>query len=298
MPLFKPVDLFWIGQREFPALARVAAFFLIWLGVWLPVAFPLARILCWRLTQPIEMRQKLPLVVSLYLVFPFLFWDFIQVEGVSVADYGLVWRFSLLSSLALGLSLGLLGLVILIVIEYCLGWFDWPTSVQLDYPAVVGVEPQQSLPLRSVFLPTLLLGLFVSAIEELVFRGFLINQLQQDYAAWLAAAIASLVFAILHLAWEGRENIPQLPGLWLMGLVLVLARWADGGSLGLACGLHAGWIWGIASLDATQILVSTGKGPIWMTGSEGKPLEGLMAILLLLCTAIAVWGIGQLRGGS
>ena len=41
-------------------------------------------------------------------------------------------------------------------------------------------------------ISTLGLGIWVSLTEELIFRGFLLNQLQQDYLPWIAAAIASL----------------------------------------------------------------------------------------------------------
>jgi hypothetical protein len=65
--------------------------------------------------------------------------------------------------------------------------------------------------------------------------------------------------------------MPQLPGLWLMGMVLVLARYVDGGSLGLAWGLHAGWVWAIASLDSAQLITYTGTGSEWVTGKNRKP---------------------------
>lgn len=103
--------------------------------------------------------------------------------------------------------------------------------------------------------------------------------LEQDYDRWLAAIIASSIFALLHLLWERQETFPQLPGLWLMGMVLVVARWVDGGSLGLAWGLHGGWVWGLSSLDAAQLISYTGKGKNWMIGINQQPLAGVMGIL-------------------
>jgi hypothetical protein len=70
-----------------------------------------------------------------------------------------------------------------------------------------------------------------------------------------------------------------------MGLVLVLARWIDGGSLGLAIGLHAGWILGVASLDSIHLIDYRDRAPIWITGIDNKPLAGAMGLLLLLLTA-------------
>jgi membrane protease YdiL (CAAX protease family) len=263
----------WLADA--PAIVRVVAFFGIWLGLWLPIAAPLFIMLGWQPAQPIEMRQKLPLLASLYGVAPFVLWGAAWVEGVPFSSYGLTGRIAVLGSLGTGLGLGILGLAVLWGIQLCLGWIRWQPTHQDQF--------WQVLP------PMLGLGVGVSLIEELIFRGFLLNQLLQDYSAWIAAAIASLIFALLHLIWEGRATIPQLPGLWLMGMVLVLARWVDGGSLGLAWGLHAGWVWGMVSLDSAPILVNTGKGATWITGLNQKPLAGLLGILLLLGTGVILW---------
>jgi len=127
--------------------------------------------------------------------------------------------------------------------------------------------------------------MWISATEELIFRGFLQTILQQDYSMLIAAAIASFIFAIAHLIWAAKETLPQLPGLWLMGMVLTLARIADNGSLGLAIGIHAAWIWGITTVDTEGAIKPTSRVPEWITGIAAKPLAGAAGILLLLATA-------------
>lgn len=268
--------LAWLAEAS--AIARVVAFFGIWVGLWLPIAAPLAIILGWQPTQPIKLQQKLPLLASLYGVAPLVLWGAAWVEGVPFSSYGLT-GIAVLKSLGIGLGLGILGLAVLWSIQLYLGWTQWQPTDQEQF--------------WRVLLPMLGLGLGVSLIEELIFRGFLLNQLLQDYPAWIAAAITSLIFALLHLVWEGRTTIPQLPGLWLMGMVLVLARWVDGGSLGLAWGLHAGWVWGMASLDLAPILVNTGQGAAWITGLNQKPLAGLLGILLLLGTGAVLVALSR-----
>ena len=169
-------------------------------------------------------------------------------------------------------------------LEWVLGWVEWRPDK---------IESSESTKIESIvtiFLLPLGLGLLISAIEESIFRGFLLTQLQQQYPSWAAAASSSLIFALLHLIWDGKQAGPQLPGLWLMGLVLVLARSADGGNLGLAWGLHAGWIWAMASLDAAQMIRRRDRAPIWMTGLAGQPLAGGMGLLLLLLTGGVLWG--------
>ena len=96
---------------------------------------------------------------------------------------------------------------------------------------------------------------------------------------------------MLHLVWEQKETIPQLPGLWLMGMVLVLARYVDKGNLGLAWGLHSGLVWAIATIDTAELITYTGKVPPWVTGMYGKPLAGLTGISFLLATGAVLWWV-------
>jgi hypothetical protein len=277
---------------EASAIVKAVAFFCVWLLVWLPLGIPLAIALKWQPTQAITPSQKLPLVASLYLIAPLILWGFARIQAVPFSSYGLVWTMPFLSSLGLGLALGVLGLTILFGVQLALGWIQWPSAPQAAARNTLPEATKASWLSWQVWLPTLFLGLWISGTEEMIFRGFLLNQLQQDYSLGVAGAIASVIFAVLHLVWEGPQNIPQLPGLWLMGMVLVLARQVDGGSLGLACGLHAGWIWAIASLDAMQAIAYTGKGPSWMTGLGEQPLAGGMGLLFLVGTGAGLWWLG------
>jgi uncharacterized protein len=259
-------------MEDASALVIVLAFFISWIGCWLPVAAISAMVLNWQPTKPLQPEQKLPLIVSLYLLAPLVLWGVNWLGIGSFSDYGFVRNLSVLNSLALGFSLGVLSLAVVFICQFWLGWcFFQKSNIKLLLPNL---------------LPILLIALLVGGIEELVFRGFLLTELEQDYPIWVAAAVSSLIFAVLHLVWEQRETIPQLPGLWLMGIVLVLARFADGGSLGIAWGLHAAWVWAIATLDTTQLITYTGKVSEWFTGKNKKPLAGVAGIICVLGTGL------------
>ncbi|WP_052128690.1 CPBP family intramembrane glutamic endopeptidase [Neosynechococcus sphagnicola] len=258
-----------------PTCLHLLLFFLIWVGLWLPFAVPLAITLHWRPSQPLQLQQKLPLLASLYVLAPLLLRGWLQVMGGTWADYGLVWQSTLGVSLGIGLGVGSLGLLFLFVGQGVWGWLQWQ------------LQPGK---LAALCLPVLLLALWISFTEELVFRGFVLTQLQAALPPWAAAVIASVIFALLHLIWEGQGTLPQIPGLWLMGMVLCLARWVDHNQLGLAWGLHAGWVWGIALLDLTATITVTNQAPQWLTGWDGKPLSGCLCLLLLLLTGGGIWG--------
>lgn len=267
-PFFSRVGLF---LTELPMGLEVGCFFLTWGLLWLPIAVPLAIAIQWRPAKPLEMGQKLPLVASLYILAPLILWSFARLQGLPFAAFGWNWDSHVLNSFALGLGIGATGLLLLFGLQTLFGWVRW--------------KAQNWRSIATAIATSLLIGVAIALIEELVFRGFVFGQLLQAYDFWTSAIASSLIFAILHLIWEGTENIPQLPGLSLMGVVLCLAVSFKSGQpvLGLAWGLHAGWIWAMASLDAA--VEYTGRAPDWLTGLENKPLAGFMGLGFLLATA-------------
>ncbi len=274
-----------------PAIVKIILFFSTWIVVWLPAAIVLAIALKWHPPQPLG-NKKLPLLASLYLIVPFILWATTWIENTSFASWGWDWQPAVLMSLLRGLGLGIISLVILFGLQLTVGWIELKTS-EISTKTGKEVINFGALILNPASLLTLLLGLWISATEELIFRGCLQNILQQDYSILTAAAIASLIFAIAHLIWEATETLPQLPGLWLMGMVLTLARIADNGSLGLAIGLHAAWIWGITTVDTAQAIKPTSTVPEWITGIAAKPLAGAAGILLLLATATLLLAVSS-----
>ncbi|MEG4279221.1 CPBP family glutamic-type intramembrane protease [Microcoleus sp. MON1_C1] len=266
-----------------PAIVKIILFFSTWMVVWLPAAIVLAIALKWHPPQPLG-NKKLPLLASLYVIVPFILWATSWIENTSFANWGWDWQPAVLMSLLRGLGLGIISLVILFGLQLTAGWLELHKSETSTETSEKKIN-FWTLILNPASLLTLLLALWISATEELIFRGCLQTILQQDYSMLIAAAIASFIFAIAHLIWAAKETLPQLPGLWLMGMVLTLARIADNGSLGLAIGIHAAWIWGITTVDTEGAINPTGRAPEWITGIAAKPLAGAAGILLLLATA-------------
>ena len=253
---------------------KVLAFFGVWAIIWLPIAFAVSRLIGWQPNQILIPKQKLILLASLYVLTPLIVEWKIKVENTSFADLGLRLQPSILISMILGLFLGLASLTIVFTLESILSLVSW--------------HWQNSKHLLPLLLPILCLSLIISLVEELVFRGYTFSTLLIDYPYWFAATVSSVIFALLHLIWERKETLPQIPGLWLMGIVLVGARLVDGGSLGLAWGIHAGWIWGLTCIDSAQ-LITYSQTNNWLTGINQQPLAGIAGIFCLLTTAIALW---------
>lgn len=264
---------------------EAALLFLVWMALGLPILLPLAIALQWRPGKPISPSQKIPLLLGLYLLAPAALWIVGQWSpristhsGFEV--YGLTMGEPLWEGLGLGLLIAIAGVGLWLGGQVGLGWSRWQMQ-----------PPSHSAVMSLVAVAGL--GLAVGFVEELVFRGFLPRVLGFDLETLSAVAIANLLFALLHLIWEGRATVPQLPGLLIMGLVLSGACWATGGNLELAWGLHAGWIMAIASLEILGTVEPTERVPTWVTGLDGKPLAGALGLLLMLITAIALAAIFQ-----
>ena len=222
------------------------------------------------------------------------------------SDYGIAWNQSFLRLAAAGFGIAASGVVALVALQLGLGWRRWQSPRQPGPLAPSGSDSSGSSRLDAktqaasaassgvtspgvVLLAVLPLALFVGWIEELVFRGVLVNDLSQALPVWAMAIAVSLIFAVSHLVWDGPAGAPQLPGLASMGAVLLLSRWTAGGSLGLAWGLHAGWVFAIAAIDALALLKPGQDGPPWLVGLPDQPLTGVLPLGLLGLTGVGVW---------
>jgi len=265
---------------EDSSLVRVIIFLLAWMIIWLPVAIPLARRLKWHIKEPLQTEQKVPLLLSLYIIAPGILWGAIKMENSTWTDCGLELKISLIIWFVIGLLLGILGLGLLLGIEKALNWLEW--------------KPENLTNLGKIAIPILGLSITIGMVEELIFRGWIVFQLNKEYNYWIAGAIASVIFALLHLIWERKKTLPQLPGLWLMGMVLTIARLTADGNIGLAWGLHTGWVWVLASVSSAELISYSDRPSPWLIGFYREPLAGLIGLTMMCVTGIICYSMGQI----
>ncbi|MGF1517055.1 MAG: lysostaphin resistance A-like protein [Nodosilinea sp.] len=263
----------------------------------IPASLVVARIGRIRLVYPVPPQHKLPLLLPLYLLAPAAVEIYRRLRADSWSSYGIAWNQPFFDLAIAGFGVAAGGVMVLVTLQLGLGWRRWqppvPPASAASEAGNAGIEgdlaPSSGPAPGVVLLAVLLLALFVGWIEELVFRGVLANGLGQALPLWAMAIAVSLIFAVSHLLWDGPAGAPQLPGLAIMGAVLLLARWAAGGSLGLAWGLHAGWVFVIALIDALALLKPGKDGPVWLVGLPDQPLTGLLPLGLLVLTGAGVW---------
>ena len=260
---------------------KVFSFFGWWFAVWLPVSLIVSRSLDWQPNEIPSPKQKLVLLASLYILIPaVLGWEIKLKEPITLIYLGLSFRSQFFPHLLWGLILSLVSLTLVFSIESASNLVNW--------------RRQNVKQLLSSCLPILVLSLLISLAEELVFRGYVFSTLLLGNSRIVAAIGSSIIFAVLHLIWERKQTLLQIPGLCLMGMVLVLARVVGDDTIYLPIGLHAGWIWGLTCIDSAELITYNNQSH-WMTGMERQPLAGVAGILCLTVTALAVWGIAKVN---
>lgn len=150
-------------------------------------------------------------------------------------------------------------------------------------------------PILEILLFFLGIGLAVGWSEELVFRGYLLQNLRDGIGIFWAVAIMSIYYGIVHMSNPNST--------WLAGVIisifgfLRIFPWLRTGQLWLGMGMHAGWnflqgpIFGFGvSGYSTQILIRQKVlGPDWITGGSFGPEAGIVVLPALLVGLVAVY---------
>ncbi len=271
-------------MAEYPAPLRILLFLLLLSGLWLPLALPIA--LLSRDSNQTTIWVMLLLVVE--FVWLMRWWgrqiyheqQIFQVYGLTLSQQN--WREGLK-----GFNIGLISLMLMFVLQGLCGWLTWATPT----PALLPIA-----------LEGLLVALAVGIAEELVFRGWILNELQREYSPVIALWLTSCFYAALHFIKplpEVLRTLPQFPGLVLIGLICVWMKQStrslrrtsvslttQPGRLGLPIGFHAGIVWGYYLLKVGQLVQLTNRAPEWVTGIDGNPLSGVVGLLFLIGLAL------------
>ena len=137
-----------------------------------------------------------------------------------------------------------------------------------------------------ILLNSLLLIIGVGFAEELVFRGWLLEELKNQYGLKKAIIFQALVFSIVHIGFNmpAWQMISIVFGLFLLGIVLSIIRIKDQNSLWGCAGLHGGLV-GIWFLMNNGLVEISKDAPIWLVGPGNintNPLGGFYGITLLM----------------
>ncbi len=253
-----------------PTFLRVGCFLLILIILWIPIATPIYIL--------VSDRNLVSLLTLPILYFEFLglvyFWGkYIYQSENLLQKYGLKGTKQNGIELLFGLGLGVIITLSLFTLQGILGWLIWQNNVNLP----------------SVILEGLLVALPLSFAEELLFRGWLLDEIEKDYSPQVALITNALIFALVHFIKPVSEiirNFPGFPGLFLLGLILIWAKRGSKGLLGISIGLHGGLVWGYYMINVGKLVKYSQVVPDWITGVDKNPLAGIMGLLFLSILAV------------
>ncbi|NWF61321.1 MAG: CPBP family intramembrane metalloprotease [Fischerella sp.] len=257
---------------QHPVPIRLGYFILALSLLWLPFAAPIYLL--------VHDANLVSIVTMVLLYGEFIF--LLRIWGKQVykqpqllRHYGLEFSRKNGVELLRGLVIGLISVLILFGLEGLLGWLVWQ---------------QPKVFLLRVVLEGSLTGLGIGFAEELLFRGWLLDELQRDYTPRVALWADAIIFAALHFIKPLEaiiRTLPQFPALVILGLMQVWAKRWRRGRLGLPIGLHGGIVWGYYIINIGELTEYTGRVPDWVTGIDKNPLMGVMGWLLM--GVMALW---------
>ncbi|MEB3340917.1 type II CAAX endopeptidase family protein [Okeania sp.] len=274
---------------KFSALARIGIFILTLIVIWMPLAIPI-----YLLVKDINLESILTITILYFefIILVRLWGKNVYQEPRLLRRYGLVINKRNFQLFFQGLGIGLFGLFSLFILEIFLGWLVWQS-------------PSEKF-LQFIF-EGLLVAVGIGFAEELLFRGWLLDELERNYHSNVVLWVSSIVYAVLHFIKPLEEILRtwlQFPGLVLLGLIFVLAKRSSEKKLdktknkkqkllGLPMGIHTGLVWGYYIINVGSLVKYSQGVEEWLVGIDGNPLASLMGLLFL--GAISLWiGVSKL----
>ena len=194
--------------------------------------------------------------------------------------------------------LGLSMAVLLILIYYGIGLISGAWIIHMDYDSA-GI-------IILKIVEYALIACLIGIIEEIFFRGYLLQSFQENMSLPKAVCVCSLIYSILHffkadvlvstgfqpfvgfttmaqffkpIFSEFLKNLPAVIGLFLVGVVLSYA-FIKTKSLYLSIGLHAGMVFMVKA--DTMFISRIRKEQVLLFGGDSKLITGVLVWFLLI----------------
>ena len=137
-----------------------------------------------------------------------------------------------------------------------------------------------------IIINAIFLIIGIGFAEELIFRGWLLEELKNQFGLRKAILIQASIFSIVHIGFDlpFLEMLGILTGLFLLGILLSLIRLNDKNSLWGCIGFHGGLV-GLWFIVNNGLLIIPKDSPKWLVGPGNintNPLGGIFGISLMI----------------
>lgn len=227
-----------------------------------------------------------PVTVSVYLARRWL-------DRRPFLDLGLRWNRRAAADLLLGFGLTGLMFAVIFLLEWAPGFLQFEGFAW------------QAQPLAAILQGTFLMLLayiFTGWGEELLFRGYWLQNISEGLNLSWGIVITSVLFSLAHLL-NPNPSLAAVLGLILGGLFFAFA-YVRTGQLWLPIGIHIGWnffegtIFGfqVSGTEPFSLVRQTVQGPEIITGGAFGPEAGLVLLPALLLGALIIQIYSRING--
>ena len=213
----------------------------------------------------------------------------------SFSSLGLELKATAVRDLVVGFLIPALLFALIFILQWGLGW--------LTIEGWGWAAGSFTLTMLGVLLG--LVGFFaVGFYEELLFRGYYLQNLRDGTGLSIALFLSSAIFALAHLG-NFSSSIASSIGIFAAAFFLAYG-WIRTGALWLPIGLHIGWnffqgpIFGFAvsGTPTPSIVVQSVEGPELLTGGGFGPEAGLIVLPLMALGSLFIWLYTRGRSGE
>lgn len=203
----------------------------------------------------------------------------------SLRSLGFKWNTLSLRDLAFGFVVSALLMGSIFVLEWGVGWLRIESVMWRMTPSTT----------LTTVLNVLAVFIAVGLYEELLFRGYRLQNLIEGLNLPWALVISSALFALQHLP-NPHSSLASTLGLFAGGFFMAYG-WVRTGRLWLSIGLHIGWnffegpIFGfpVSGLAFSQMIHQSNVGPALITGGAFGPEAGLVILPAMAVGAVMIW---------
>ena len=138
----------------------------------------------------------------------------------------------------------------------------------------------------NIIINAILIIIGIGFAEELIFRGWLLEELKNQFGLKKAILTQASIFSIVHIGLDLPlwEMISILAGLFLLGILLSIIRVRDKNSLWGCIGLHGGLV-GLWFIINNGLFFISKDSPKWLVGPGSintNPLGGIVGLSLMI----------------
>jgi len=213
-------------------------------------------------------------------------------EGLPFRALGAAFSNRWARHLAAGLLIGAATLVLAVGIAMVFGGL----SFDLDSQGSESIG-------RTMWL-SLVIFAVAAAFEEALFRGYILQTFSRAGMAWLAIALTSVFFGLVHLGNPGANAISTmntaLAGIWF-GVAYLKTR-----DLWFPFGIHLAWNWmqgaffgievsGLTEITSAPLLKEIDRGPAWLTGEAYGVEAGIVCTVAIIVSIVVIIYLPGLR---